>query len=124
MQRQDQLSEKKQVIVVRTDLKMGKGKMAAQVAHASLGAAEVSLLKNPDWYESWKGQGQAKVVLKVGGEAELEELQRKARGLGLPVSLIQDAGLTQLEPGTATCLGIGPGPSDLIDKLTGKLKLL
>ena len=119
------MTEIKQVIVVRSDLKMGKGKVAAQVAHAALDAADVARRKHPGWYDSWRAQGQAKVVVKTdGGEAALEELQKQARTMGLPVSLIQDRGLTQLEPGTTTCLGIGPGPSDEIDKVTGKLKLL
>ncbi|MDA4117371.1 MAG: peptidyl-tRNA hydrolase Pth2 [Thaumarchaeota archaeon] len=119
------MGEIKQVIVVRTDLKMGKGKLAAQVAHAAVDAAETSMRKRPEWHEAWREQGQAKVVVRTeGGEPALQELQRKARSLGLPVALIQDKGLTQLEPGTTTCLGIGPGPSDLIDKLTGDLKLL
>src|SRR5712692_8912481 len=104
---------------------MGKGKVAAQVAHAALDAADSGRRKHPDWYDSWKEQGQAKVVVKTdGGEPALEELQKQARSLGLPVSLIQDRGLTQLEPGTTTCLAIGPGPSGVIDKLTGELKLL
>jgi PTH2 family peptidyl-tRNA hydrolase len=119
------MGEIKQVIVVRSDLKMGKGKLAAQVAHAAVDAAEASMRKRSEWHETWREQGQAKVVVKTdGGEQALEELQRKARSLGLPVALIQDRGLTQLEPGTTTCLAIGPGPSDLIDTLTGGLKLL
>ena len=106
-------------------MKMGKGKVAAQVAHAALDAAETAREKHPRWYDSWREQGQAKVVVKTeGGEEALEGLQKRARSLGLPVSLIQDRGLTQLEPGTTTCLGIGPGPSGEIDKVTGKLKLL
>src|ERR1700733_14894302 len=52
----------KQVIVVRADLKMGKGKIAAQVAHAPLEAVDTSRRRYPDWYESWRDQGQAKVV--------------------------------------------------------------
>ncbi len=119
------MAEIKQVIVVRSDLKMGKGKLAAQVAHAAVEAAENGRRKRPEWYEAWRDQGQAKVVVKTdGGETALEELQKQARSTGLPVALIHDRGLTQLEPGTMTCLGIGPGPSDLIDKLTGHLKLL
>ncbi|HUI00258.1 MAG TPA: peptidyl-tRNA hydrolase Pth2 [Nitrososphaerales archaeon] len=119
------MTDVKQVIVVRADLKMGKGKIAAQVAHAALDAAEAAKRRRPDWYDSWREAGQAKVVVKTdGGEAALEDLQRQARSLGLPVSLIQDRGLTQVEPGTTTCLGIGPGPSSDIDKVTGKLKLL
>ena|SRR5438445_13767566 len=114
----------KQVIVARTDLGMGKGKLAAQVAHASLGAAEEAMKKRKEWYDEWKSHGQAKVVVKVSGSSELEELLKQGRALHLPIMLVQDAGLTQLEPGTATCLGIGPAPEDLIDRVTGKLKLL
>ena len=119
------MEDVKQVIVVRSDLKMGKGKTAAQVAHAALDAAEAARRKHPSWYESWREGGQAKVVVKTeGGESALDDLQKQARSLGLPVSLIVDRGLTQLEPGTTTCLGIGPGPAAEIDKVTGKLKLL
>jgi len=114
----------KQAIVVRTDLKMGKGKVAAQVAHASLSAAEAAQGRRPAWYQGWKGEGQAKVVLKVDSEASLMDLFLKAKSAGLPASLIEDRGLTQVEPGTVTCLGIGPAPDPDIDGITGKLKLL
>ena len=114
----------KQAIVVRTDLKMGKGKIAAQVAHASLSAAEEAMHRRPEWYSRWKEGGQAKVVLKVGTEDELRDLHKKARTSGLPEALIEDRGLTQVEPGSVTCVGLGPGPDAEIDKLTGKLKLL
>ena len=117
-------SEIKQVIVARTDLKMGKGKLAAQVAHAALASAEESKRKGEVWYEEWMRQGQAKVVVKASSEDQLRELQRKARSLGLPTAMIQDKGLTQLEPGTTTCLGIGPAPSEMVDRVTGDLKLL
>ena len=114
----------KQAIVVRTDLKMGKGKLAAQVAHASLSAAELASERRRPWYDEWKDGGQAKVVLKVQSEPELHDLFRKAKSSNLPTSLIHDKGLTQVEPGTVTCVGIGPGPDQEIDKVTGKLKLL
>jgi len=114
----------KQAIVVRNDLKMGKGKAAAQVAHASLAAAEQAQAKRPRWYEEWKAEGQAKIVLKVDSEGELDELFSLAKAAGLPASIIQDRGLTQVEPGTVTCLGVGPGPDADVDKVTGKLKLL
>jgi PTH2 family peptidyl-tRNA hydrolase len=78
----------------------------------------------PAWYEGWKEGGQAKIVLKVDSEEALDQLFRKAKTAGLPASLIQDRGLTQIEPGTVTCLGIGPGPDSEIDEITGKLKLL
>ncbi len=113
----------KQAIVVRTDVKMGKGKLAAQVAHASLAAAEEAA-RRPDWYSEWKEGGQAKIVLKVSSEDELQGLYQTARAERLPAALIRDRGLTQLEPGTVTCLGIGPAPEDKIDSVTGRLKLL
>ncbi len=114
----------KQAIVVRSDIKMGKGKVAAQVAHASLSAAELAMDRNQGWYRGWKEGGQAKIVLKVGSEDELLELLKKAKSAGLPAYLVEDRGLTQLEPGTVTCLGVGPGPDAEIDRVTGKLKLL
>ena len=110
--------------MVRVDLKMGKGKLAAQAAHASLAAAEEAMNKRDEWYAEWKAAGQRKVVLKVQSEEELQELYRKAKGARLPAALVHDRGLTQLEPGTVTCVGIGPGPDEGIDSLTGKLKLL
>ncbi len=114
----------KQAIVVRADLKMGKGKVAAQVAHASLSAAEEARLRRSSWYAGWKDGGQAKIVLKVGSEESLRELLQRAKAAGLPAALIEDRGLTQLEPGTVTCLGIGPAPEMEVDAITGKLKLL
>jgi PTH2 family peptidyl-tRNA hydrolase len=114
----------KQVIVARVDLKMGKGKLAAQVAHASLSAAEIAMTAHGDWYDRWKEEGQPKIVVKVQSEDELVELFRKSKSARLPATLIEDRGLTQLQPGTLTCLGLGPGPESQIDAITGKLKLL
>ena len=103
---------------------MGKGKIAVQVGHATLTASEEAKRRHPDWWHQWFHEGQAKVVVKVDSESALRDLRREAEELGLPSALIQDSGLTQVEPGTATCVGIGPGPVELIDKITGELPLL
>lgn len=116
--------EYKQVIVVRADLKMGKGKTCAQVAHASLSSAEKAMKFEKEWYEAWRREGQKKIVVKVQSEREIFELYEAAKGRGLPCYIVNDAGLTELPPGTTTTLGIGPSPDELVDKLTGDLKLL
>ena len=117
------ISEIKQVIVVRTDLGMGKGKIAAQVGHACVMGSEHVRKSHPEWWSEWWG-GQEKVVVKVSGIKELQEVKRHAIDLNLPWSEISDAGHTQLEQGTTTCISIGPAPENLIDKITGNLKLL
>ena len=113
----------KQVIVVRTDLDMGKGKIAAQVGHACVLGAEHVRKSHPEWWSEW-WTGQEKVVVKISGIKELQEVKRQAIDLNLPWSEISDAGHTQLAPGTTTCISIGPAPENLIDKITGDLKLL
>jgi len=117
------MGEIKQVIVVRTDLEMGKGKIAAQVGHACVMGAEHVRKSNPEWFNEWWA-GQEKVVVKVSGIKELQEIKRHAIELNLPWSEVSDAGHTQLAPGTTTCISIGPAPENLIDKVTGNLKLL
>ncbi len=116
--------EYKQVIVVRTDLKMSKGKTCAQVAHAALSSAEKARELEKAWYENWKREGQKKVIVKVSSAAELFEIFEVAKGQKLPCYIINDAGLTELPPGTTTALGIGPSPNERMDKVTGGLKLL
>lgn len=111
----------KQAIIVRADLKMGKGKIAAQAAHASLEAYKKSDKKIK---EAWERAGCKKVVLKVGSEKELLKFQELAREAGLPNALITDAGLTQVPTSTITCLGIGPAEEDKVDKIVRSLKLL
>ena len=111
------------MIAVRTDLKMGKGKIAAQCCHASLEAYEKALKHSPRWVEEWKETGQAKVVVKILGKKGLLELFERAKR-ELPAALIKDAGRTQIEAGEPTCVGIGPAPESEIDKFTKELKLL
>jgi peptidyl-tRNA hydrolase, PTH2 family len=111
----------KQAIIIRTDLKMGKGKMCSQSCHASIGAF---LKTDGKVRERWLNEGMKKVVLKVASEKELKDLYKEARKEKLVCELISDAGLTQVEEGTVTSLGIGPDADSRINKLTGKLKLL
>lgn len=110
----------KQAIVARTDLGMSKGKLAAQVAHASLMAYEDADSRTRS---EWKGSGQKKVVLKASGESTLFELADKADREGLPHAIVRDAGHTQLDPGTVTALAVGPGHDNVVDKVTGDLSL-
>ncbi len=113
----------KQVIVVRTDLKMGKGKIAAQASHAAILAAERVKEMNKKWYDAWWPL-QAKVVLKVDSLEVLEAIRLDAIERRLPCVQVRDAGHTQIEPNTITCIGIGPVPEDLVNRVTGHLKLL
>jgi|TARA_B100001964_G_scaffold239163_1_gene306014 PTH2 family peptidyl-tRNA hydrolase len=111
----------KQVILVREDLKLPKGKLAVQTAHASLDSASKSDKKI---LEKWKDQGAKKVVLKAADEKELFKLMSQLENEGIKVALIKDAGHTVVEPGTITCLGVGPDLDDKIDRVTGKLKMV
>ncbi|NWS21967.1 PTH2 hydrolase, partial [Pachyramphus minor] len=115
--------EYKMVLIVRNDLKMGKGKVAAQCSHAAVSAYKQVERRNPELLKQWEYCGQPKIVLKAPDEESLAQLLAEAKRLGLTVSLIQDAGHTQVAPGSRTVLGIGPGPSDVIDKVSGHLKL-
>jgi PTH2 family peptidyl-tRNA hydrolase len=110
----------KQAIVARTDIGMGRGKLAAQVAHASLSAYEDADSRTRT---EWKGSGQKKVVLKGDSERTLFSLADRAEREGLPNAIIRDAGHTQLDPGTVTALAVGPGPDESIDRVTGDLSL-
>lgn len=111
----------KQVILVRKDIKMSRGKIAAQASHASV---EALLKSHKDDIAAWRSQGQKKSVLQVPDLQSLLLFKQKAEDAGLVVALIHDAGRTQLDPGTVTALGIGPDTEEKIDKVTGELRLL
>ena len=111
----------KQVILVREDLKLPKGKLSVQVAHASLDAA---LKSDKELLDKWKNQGGKKVALKVADEKELFKLMSMLENESIKVALIKDAGHTVVEPGTITCLGVGPDSEEKIDNVTGKLKMV
>ena len=115
--------EYKLVVVARTDLGISKGKMAAQVAHAAVNCSLQSKKSDSSNFKKWYSDGQKKVVVKIANESSLRQLQQHARDIGLINSLITDAGLTEVPPGTVTCLGIGPATETKINEVTGKLSL-
>lgn len=114
----------KMVVVVRTDIGLSDGKLSAQVAHAAVSCALACRKFDKNLFSSWFNEGQRKVVLKVPDEDSLKELEFEARRRKLTTALITDAGLTEIPPGTVTCLGIGPALDRDIDKITGSLPLL
>jgi len=114
----------KQAIVFRSDLRLSKGKIAAQAGHAAVSAADEARKHHRKWWEEWVNEGQRKIAVKVKSEKELLMLEKEAKELALPCALIIDKGLTEIPPGTVTCLGIGPAPAEKIDKITGILPLL
>ena len=120
----DGFNEFKMVIVVRQDLKMGKGKVAAQCSHAAVGAYKRLQTRNKKLLSCWEYSGQPKVVVKCKDEMELIALKQHADALGVTATIIQDAGRTQIVAGSKTVLGVGPAPGHLVDKVTGHLKLL
>ena len=111
----------KQIILVRQDLKLPKGKLSAQAAHASV---EAVLNSDKQKVREWRAEGMAKIVLKVKDEKELLFYLRQAKEAGLTAALITDAGRTVIAPGTKTCVSIGPDEEEKIDEITGKLPLL
>lgn len=117
--------EVKMVLVVRTDLGMTKGKIAAQCGHATL-ACYKSLSRSQDGMavlRKWETMGQTKVAVQCKSEEELETLQALAVSLGLCAKIIHDAGRTQIAAGSATVMGV-VGPKSVVDQVTGQLKLL
>ncbi len=118
------MDEIKQVILIRTDLKMSTGKKCAQACHASVSASDLVRTKNKKNWKNWKNTGQKKIVLKAKSLEMLQDILKELEKQKIPHFLVKDAGLTQLAPGTITALGIGPHPSSELDKITGNLELL
>jgi peptidyl-tRNA hydrolase, PTH2 family len=113
--------EYKQVIIIRNDLKLPKGKLAAQVAHASV---EAVLKSDKAIVKEWRNEGMKKVVLKVDSKKDLFKFKSLAKDHCLVSAVITDAGKTVISPGTVTCIGIGPDVEEKIDELTKELKMV
>lgn len=111
----------KQVIIIRRDIDMGKGKLISHALHSAMGSMR---LADEQIVKKWESEGAKKVVLKIKDLKELSSIHKKLKEKKIPCYLVKDAGLTQLKSGTVTALGIGPYEEKKIDKITGKLKLL
>jgi len=112
----------KLTIAVRSDLKLSKGKACAQVGHAVL---ECYLRQDDERLKKeWLSEGAKKIVLKVQSLEALYAINQAAKRAGLVTAVIQDAGHTEVAPGTVTCIGIGPDTEERIDKVTKDLKPL
>lgn len=110
----------KQAILIRQDLKLPKGKACSQAAHA---AVEAALRSDKEKVKEWRLEGMAKIVLKVKDIKKLQKFNQLAKDNGLVTAMITDAGKTTVEPGTTTCLAIGPDEDEKIDKIIHELKL-
>lgn len=120
--------ETKMVLIVRTDLKMGKGKAAAQCAHAAIGCYKLMLhddqsSQNLTLLKRWEQSGQAKITLQVPNKEDMDLLFARAISLNINSYIVHDAGRTQIAAGSATVLGLGPAPKLVLDQVTGDLKL-
>lgn len=120
--------EVRMTLVVRQDLKMGKGKAAAQCLHATLAlykkiTSSTSASYNPQMVQRWERNGQAKITLQVPDQETMDMLFAQAMSIGVNAAIIHDAGRTQIAAGSATVLGLGPAPKAVLDQITGDLKL-
>lgn len=118
------LDSYKMVLCVNMELKMDKGKIAAQCGHATLGAYKMALKHCPSAVTWWTRTGQAKIAVKVEKESLIYEIEKKAKQAGLVTYLVEDAGRTQIAAGSRTVLAIGPAPTKSFEGLTSDLKLL
>lgn len=114
----------KMVLCVNMELSMGKGKVAAQCCHATLGAFKIAKKHCPSAIKYWEMLGQAKIAVKVPTEKEMMDLMNQASTAGLVTYMVQDAGRTQIPAGSRTVLAIGPAPVSAFEPITSHLKLL
>ncbi|HTS32890.1 MAG TPA: peptidyl-tRNA hydrolase Pth2 [Thermoplasmata archaeon] len=114
----------KAVVVLRGELRLTAGKAAVQVAHAAVMLTLAAQSKHQAALAAWLREGQKKIALLVPTLSDLEQLERLARSKGIPTVWVEDAGFTEVPPGTRTCLGLGPAPGPVLDAITGSLPLL
>ena len=112
------------ILVLRGELRLTEGKAAVQAAHAAVLLVERAANRAPALLDAWRRQGQKKIALEVASLDELEALERQAKSRGILTVWVEDAGFTEVPPGTRTCLGLGPALSADIDPITGSLPLL
>jgi peptidyl-tRNA hydrolase, PTH2 family len=116
--------EYKVVLVLRGELRLTAGKIAVQAAHAAVMLTRAAESRNPAALDQWLREGQKKIALVVPTLGDLETLDREARAKGIPTVWVEDAGFTEVAPGTRTCLGLGPARASVVDAITGALDLL
>ena len=114
----------KMVFVVNHELKMGKGKIAAQVGHAAVKATLKSGELRPELLDAWLSTGQEKICVKAVDAHHIEQIENQAKQVNVLTSKIHDAGHTQIPAGSLTVLALGPDHDKKLDDLTGELKLL
>lgn len=116
--------ELKMVLCVNNELKMGKGKIAAQCCHAAVGVVQRFSASARTALKQWEMTGQKKIALKVDNTAALNALAKAAQDAGLPFYVVSDAGRTQIAAGSRTVIAIGPAPDSKVSAITGHLALL
>tara|TARA_B100000579_G_scaffold435285_1_gene458159 strand:- start:106 stop:525 length:420 start_codon:yes stop_codon:yes gene_type:complete len=114
----------KMIFIVNSELKMGKGKIAAQVGHAAVSSTLKSGEKNPELLEAWLASGQKKICVKGEDAGHLLQLEKQCKEIGITAVKIHDAGHTQIPTGSLTVLSLGPDMESILDKVSGDLKLL
>ena len=114
----------KMVLVIRGELRLTAGKAAVQAAHAAVMLTRRAEAKDAGALDAWLADGQMKIALEVPTLSDLEALDRRARADGIPTVWVEDAGHTEVAPGTRTCLGLGPARAAALDRITGDLPLL
>ncbi|CAH0548901.1 unnamed protein product [Brassicogethes aeneus] len=120
---EDANDEYRLIMGVRNDLKMQKGKVAAQCGHAAVAAYAKALKQKPKVLKNWLRYGSTKIAVRLDSEEELINLDKIARQNDVLSSIVRDAGHTQVAPGSKTVIAIGPAPKSVLDSITGHLKL-